>query len=362
MNMPVNPSRPQPRGALHDYLTELAGQVHGVDLRDRVRVSSRRLRIRRRILTSAAAAVAVVAVVSGIAWAGQPAARTARTPPAAAPPSTAPAPWAKLPRKLYYQGPGVHYSLMRWDSTARTLFTAPVPACGLYLSPDGRRVVWVATDGGGLTGKLMIAGSDGSGRRTLLANVACTAENVPVWLPDSAHLLIRLGNDGQRRMIDVDGEVRATPLDGTVGDLAWSPSGTFVAYQEDGKIVVARPDGTVAHRVAHGDETPTGGFTVQGVSDDGRRVVVGMRPSDPGQVRTGSRLVDMVTGRYVTVPHTSVNDGAIYPAPGNTLLVRQDQAGQQRVYLIGADLRVIDTRAEPASLKDAMLLITPQAG
>jgi hypothetical protein len=365
MSMPVDPSRGQPRGTLHDYLDELAGQVRGVDLRDRVLASSRRVRIRRRVATGAAAAV-VAAVVSGIAWAGLPTTRTHRTPPAAvtssAPPSSRPAPWTKLPAKLYYQASGGHYSLVRWDSTARTTFTAPEPACGLYLSPNGRRVVWVATDGGGRTGNLMIAGSDGTGRRTLLADVACTAENVPVWLPDSAHLLSRLGNDGQRRVVDVDGEVRESPLAGTLADLAWSPSGEYVAYQDNGQIVVARPDGTVVHRVAHGDETPTGGFTVQGVSDDGRRVVVGMRPSDPGQVRTGFRLVDAVTGQNVPVPHAGAAGGAIYPAPGNTLLVRQDAAGKQRLYLLGPDLKVIDTRTEPASLHDAMLLITPRAG
>ena len=366
MNMPVDPSRGRPRGALHDYMDELAGQVRGVDLRDRVLASSRRARIRRRVVTGAAAAAAVVAVVSGIAWAGLPTARTDRTPPAAVtsstPPPTPPTAWTKLPSKLYYQASGSHYGLLRWDATARTTFTAPNPACGLYLSPNGRRVVWVTTDGGGLTGTLMIAGSDGTGRRTLLDNVACTAENVPVWQPDSAHLLIRLGNDGERRVIDVDGEVRDTPLADTLADLAWSPGGEFVAYQDNGQIVVARPDGTVVHRVAHGDETPTGGFTVQGVSDDGRRVVVGMRPSDPGQVRTGFRLVDAVTGQNVPVPHTGANDGAIYPAPGNTLVVRQDTAGRQRVYLLSPALKVIDTRTEPASLHDAMLLITPQAG
>jgi hypothetical protein len=273
--------------------------------------------------------------------------------------------WTTVPAALYYQAAGAHYALRRLADyrSVRTTYMPPGTVCGLYLSPDGRRVAWVAVDGGGATGDLIVAGSDGQGRRTLLTNVVCTAENVPVWMPDSIGLLIQQDYQAPRRLVDVDtGEVHASPLAATQGDIAWSPNGEFVAYQDNGRIVVARPDGTIVHRVAHGDETPTGGFTVQGVADDGRRVVVGMRPSDPGQVRTGFRLVDVVTGKNLTVPHATANDAAIYPGPGNTLLVRSGAKDGHHLYLIGADGAVLDQRAEPPSLGEATLLLTPGVG
>jgi hypothetical protein len=146
-----------------------------------------------------------------------------------------------------------------------------------------------------------------------------------------------------------------------VADPVVSPGGEYAAWSENGTVMVSRSDGTVVHRFAHGDETPTGGFTVQGVSDDGRRVVLGMRPSDPASVRTGFRVVDTTSGKNVDLPRevrvTDLTSTQVHPVPGNQLLVRVDEGKQNRIYLLRDDGSIRDTRVEPASLHDALLLV-----
>jgi hypothetical protein len=371
---PIDPFRPQPRGALNDYLGTLADDVRNVDLRDRVHAASRRVTIRRRIAVTAAAAAAVVAVASGIAVAGLPSAQRDRAPavdiaPASPDPvrSGSEVAWTKIPPTLYYQvshpvGDGFRYDLWWWAGAETGLqFQPPGPACGMFPSPDQTRVAWVAVgDRPGATGDLYVAGTDGNSQTRLLYDVTCSGQDVPVWL-DSDTLLVGPGENQPRRVVDVlTGKTVDSSFPAGVAGPVVSPNGQYAAWSENGKIVVARPDGTVVARIAHGDETPTGGFTVQGISDDGRRAVLGMRPSDPSAVRTGFRLVDTVTGENVDLPRgvrvTKPLSTEIYPAPGNQLVVRVDEGKQNRIYLLGGDGKILDTRTEPAALHDALLL------
>jgi hypothetical protein len=249
--------------------------------------------------------------------------------------------------------------LLRADGTE--LFSPSGPSCGLTVSPDRSSVAWTAVDGGGAVGDLIVARLDGTHRKTVLSGVSCTGGNTPTWLPGSHHLLLTQGNAAKRIALDVStGKTGNTPLANVTGYVAWSPNGKYVAYAKSGKIVVARSDNAVVHSVAHGSESPTGGFSVQGVSDDGSRVVVGVLNSDPDQIRTGLQLVDTTTGKNVNLPgDVAPADrfrAAIQPAPGNAMVVRIEGTATHTLFLIGSDHTIHDTRTEPEALRTATLL------
>lgn len=402
MNIPVDPTRPQPTGMLSFHLGELADEVQPVDLSARVRATSRRLAVRRAVATSTAVVVAV-AVVSGVAWAalpqlngpdrrppiaGESATPTTPPTPSTPPPSTPVSPsgttrpssgsgpasylvpdrplWDSIPATLYYltfDGERHQVRALTGD-TVRTVLSPPPPTCGLALSPDRKLVAWATPDGGVGIGDLVVSGIDGKGRRTVLRGVHCGGGSGPFWLPDSRHVLVTRGNSATRVLVDVEtGAIQDTSLAEVSEYVAWSPTGRHVAYEQDGKIVVADQNGKVVRRIAHRDETPTGGFSVQGVSDDGRWVVVGMLNSDPDQIRSGFRLVDTVTGRDIALPAEvkPANEKwvQIYPLAGGQLLVRSRADTRHTLYLIGSDGAVRDSRAEPTPLNTATLLFAP---
>lgn len=383
----MDPNDPRFRGAFCDHLGDLADDVRPVDLHDRVLASSRRLAVRRTALATSALA-AVVAVASGVAWAGLPGiGGPGRTPagsestapaPTTVPPSSPPATVTPHPTgsatgeqpglggiaaTLYYirfDGGSEHlYGLTGHD--VREVLSPRAPTCGMAVSPDGTRVAWATTDGGGSTGDLVVSGIDGKGQKTVRKDVSCTGGNAPFWTPDSRHMLVSRGNQADRALVDVEtGALSATPLAKVHDHGVWSPNGRYVAYAKDGKIVVAKPDGMVVHQVAHGDETPTGGFTVQGVTDDGRRVVVGVRATDLHQIRSGHRLVDAVTGQAIELPGSvrpaNPRQVAIYPWADGQLLVRVPQGSHHKLYLFGAGWQPRAEVVEPAALSSGTLL------
>ncbi|GIM94820.1 TolB family protein [Paractinoplanes toevensis] len=330
---------------LADYLTEIADEVRPADLGERVRAASRRVRRRRR--TAVAVAVAV-AVVSGIAWAG----RTAR-------PDT-PADLVPAPIPSLYYDAGIQVRMFD-GGTVRDLMPVPGPVCGLSVSPDHRLVAWTETDSMG-TLALIVANPDGSGRRRVLNDVICAGGNSPAWLPDSRRMLVAQDVPAPRRLLDVYSlAMTSTPVSGVVTYVAWSPNGEFVAYDDDGEIVVARAaDGTVVHRVHHDDESGAGGFSVQGVSDDGRRAVIGLPGGPSDRITSGFRVVDTGTGADVPLPAGIAPadrlNAEVHPAAGDRMLVRVTGDTGVTLYLLDAYGRILDRRAEPAALREATLL------
>jgi hypothetical protein len=331
---------------LQDYMAELAEEVRPVDLRDQVLASSRRATVRRRVANGVAASVVALAVAGGIAWAQRPAPLENQVPPAT--PATTST--ARLPDKLFYLAyvDGRHSLKVLEGATSRNLFSPPANSCGLTVSPDGRHAVWVTS-----AGELMAAAPAGTNARALLSEVTCSGATAVHWLPASTHVLVNRGPT----MVSVE---IAT---GSVGDhdgaspyYAWSPNGKFIAEEQTGEIIVMRPGGEVVHQVAYVSETPYGGSDVQSVSDNGRYVVMGLRNTDPQRIGTGYRLVDATTGANVDLPDEAVPAGskqaALYPARGNRLLVRSEG----RLHLLGPDLKMIDSRPEPADLRTATLL------
>jgi len=129
------------------------------------------------------------------------------------------------------------------------------------LSPDGRlvaferrRAVWVRPLAGGQERRLH-AGFD------------------PAWSPDGFALAIA---DGRRiEIVDAStGAVRRVIATG--GEPAWSPDGSAIAFERDGDIWAAAPDGSGAHRITSGpapDRMPA-------YSPDGRRIAYRAVPQD----------------------------------------------------------------------------------
>jgi hypothetical protein len=376
----MKPFSAQPGDALTRHLDALANDVRNVDLRDRVHAASRRITARRRIAVASAAAAAVMAVGSGVAFTGLP--LTHRDPdrpagidstvPAIAPtnsPSTTTTVTVDnaIPPTLYYQvarptADGLRYDLWWWAGNESKLqFTPPGPACGMVLSPDARTVAWVTvTDKPDSAGELWVSSLDGNVQRRLLFDATCAGPVIPKWLDSETLLVVQSGNY-LPQLIDVHGGKAAdSAFAPGIADLVLSPEGQFAAYSADGKIVVCRPDGTVIRRIAHQDQTSTGGFALQGISDDGRRLVLGPKSRTPGHARTGSHLVDTFTGRNIGLPRGVETRNAlpteIHPMPGNHLLVRVNEGRRNKIYLLDATDTILDTRTEPASLHQAVLL------
>lgn len=364
---------------LDELMNDLAQQVRVVDLSDRVRASSRRLTIRRHVMT-AAAGITALAVASGliVTLNLRPDQRTT-PPPAATATTSAPSPspagtalrltpverpaWKDIPGTLRYVtfDGQTHLWTLR-DGTAAETFTPETGGCAMAVSPDGTRLMWGTSDGAS-TGDLVVARIDGTRPQTIMRNIACGGGRGPYWLPDSRHLLVLQDGEPGRVLVDVTtGAVSATTLAASESYVAFSPSGTTMAYQDGTTIVVARPDGSVIRRVEHGDETPTGGFSLQAISDDGRRAVLGYRNTDPTQIRSGFRLIDTTTGKNLATPAgagSSTEKPSIYLLQGGKALIRAPKGNTSELILTSANGTVLDRRTEPAALAGKDLILVP---
>jgi hypothetical protein len=357
---------------LHQHLAGLAEEVVVVDLRDRVRQSSRRATTRRRILTVSASAAAVMAIAAGVAWAGVPRAADHTVVPVTSASPTGPSPTGPAPTEPSPSGPApstppastvltgtmpTQFFYLRDDRrlVGAASFTAPAGTCGLSLSPDHTKVAYVTNRAGTFHGDLIVADLRGGSKVTVADDVLCSGGMHPQWL-SPRQLLIYHSDDfpGRRTMVDVrSGRPGSTPLDKVEDYVAASPNGEFVAYRRTGdRLVVARPNGKVVHTVPIGDVLHNGnGFAVLAVSDDGRRVAVGAMNTDPDVARTGTVVINTENGRQVELPGRSYDREVLLPA-GPNMVVRVSG----RLHLVAPDGTILDRRAEPDSLRNAQLI------
>jgi hypothetical protein len=142
------------------------------------------------------------------------------------------------------------------------------------------------------------------------------------------------------------------PSDTSLAAATDPPNGQFAAYEQDGDIVVAlASDGSVVRRTPHHDEPPIPGFSVQGISDDGRYAVAGVDASDPGRLESGHQVVDTVTGADVAIPGASGPNPyaiAVYAMPQGNWLVRLDS--DVILTIVSPEAEVIATVTEPFDL------------
>jgi dipeptidyl aminopeptidase/acylaminoacyl peptidase len=138
---------------------------------------------------------------------------------------------------------------------------------GVAVSPEGRRVAWVESDGAEArptTIRIADINSPASARRWTPDRGAATAnESDPVWSPDGRRLafLSDAGSKGQPQawvVAAAGGKARRlTDVRGDLGDLAWSPDGRSIAClvienapRRAGPLVPSTPDsGVVGEKV-----------------------------------------------------------------------------------------------------------------
>ncbi|MDT0527605.1 hypothetical protein RM555_01220 [Micromonospora sp. DSM 115977] len=257
---------------------------------------------------------------------------------------------------LYYltrEGGRQYVTALRNGTVTRHLNVPDGRYCvgdSVSVSPDGRRVAWVVGNDQG-EGQLTVANLDGSGRKTLSQRVYCLG-NHPAWAGDSASMKVILVGSGAKGLLDLGtGRFTAQQPEQFARDTVRSASGAFQAYGDDQRIVVRDARGRVVHEARHGAESETGGFTVTGVSDDGRYVAVGPRATDPSRGIGGRTLVDMTTGRGVPLPvEVSRGHFSFWLGAAGAMVVRVDESGgPARIHEVSGDGRVV-TRTEPASL------------
>src|SRR5207237_8456580 len=121
------------------------------------------------------------------------------------------------------------------------------PALRLGISPDGRRVAFVAPDSTGNT-VLWVRGMDEAGAHALPGTVNAAA---PFWSPDGAS--IAFFADGQLRRIDANG--------GPVQILCAAPLSPPGAWNREGVIIYAAQQGPLLRVPATGGE-PAGATEV----------------------------------------------------------------------------------------------------
>jgi hypothetical protein len=229
-------------------------------------------------------------------------------------------------------------------------------AASLSFSPNGHYVSWVP--GNPVDGRPapVVVTEIATGTQTVYdARTGC---DPPRWFPDARRLALRTEHRGVGALDVTTGAFAALPPSYS-GDNVWAPGGTYRAHGADGEIVVERADGTVVHRFAYDMTCCAGGFSVQRLSADGRRVGVGHRNTDPGQVRGAATVVDATTGQEVRLPVGEAPAGQLpnrdvhFLADGG-LIVRTSEP---------AALHVIDTTGQKSAtvnqpVPGALLMVT----
>jgi Tol biopolymer transport system component/serine/threonine protein kinase len=125
------------------------------------------------------------------------------------------------------------------------------------VSPDGRRVAFVAGTG---TAMHLYVSDIGSDRATALAPNVAGFQRWPRWSPDGRHIALLADS----RIYDVstagDGTTRVIVAPDSTGGYAafpaWSPDGTQIAYVADGSVFVRPVAGGTARRLTSAPGTP----------------------------------------------------------------------------------------------------------
>jgi TolB protein len=376
---------------LRDELRELADSVTPTDLYERALARSHRLGRREAALGTAAAAVALALLGSGL-W-QLPRSGPAPSAPVAAPAVTSsiPAPvaptatsgptgqsaptqthlparprparsttkprsttLADLPGHVFYAQPEGDGRLVRLTPGAGPETVLAEPYATVGVSPDGSRVAYVAN------GSLMVADLGGGEPQQAYAGIASAAQ-APAWSPDGARLLINAAEPGVLEV--ATGVVTPLPsgLDGR--QFRWSGDGSTLVYAADGcELRVAETDAESGTAVPESAD-PEGRNACRPVSVDATGALVavqlGESPAGPSAkdsaVAPADAVLETATGDIVDLPVSGTIIGAVFGPDGN-LLVRSVSKGKRRLSLFAPDFSLLLRAREPAALRGLSLL------
>ncbi|NYH44173.1 WD40 repeat protein [Micromonospora jinlongensis] len=381
-------------------LTELAKEVTVVDLRDRTLRTSRRLGIQRAVATSAAALV-LIAAAAGTAFAirpngsspplpaDTPSVTASPTPSADPTPSTSTSDAPASPPssgsstntstvkigKLFY-GPAEitgaqNANLRSWrpgDNPVRLLALPELALKGnVSVSPDGRRVAWVDSDG--TSNNLFVANADGSDKQKVRSDVDPYCVTA-VWSPDGRQLLFRetkandAGGPGRYGVLDVRSTAKTVRWWTTEPDAChalWSADGQTIAMNTNLGVTLYGKDGATRRVVPGFSRDGWRSNDIASLSPDGSRVaLLREKPGgDDGDVARDLRVNgvwDTRTGTSMALPLGGRTLRQVYFQTDGSMVVRVQGGNGYAVLLVGEDGRKISETAEPAALKDMQIL------
>jgi hypothetical protein len=207
------------------------------------------------------------------------------------------------------------------------------------------------------TGELWVVRRGGD-RRWVASRVATVGRHWPLWTPDGSALYVMVVGTGWR-MIDpgtgTASEIHDIGGSDEPGYFAWSASGRYRAHTAQGFIVVSLGDGARVHQVSMYRQP---GSAVQAVSDDGRYVATAMEAGDGGRVRGASLVLDLFSGKRISLPRLSGVVDRIFFRPGGGLLIRTANADRSRfrLHLVSPDGEEQVSAPQPFCLAGADLV------
>jgi dipeptidyl aminopeptidase/acylaminoacyl peptidase len=233
------------------------------------------------------------------------------------------------------------------------------------VSPDGRRVIWLAEVGSGTgSGSGTVRVMDFGGPARVLSNRA-VGVGIGAWSADSTRVLVTEGSPTRPTIVAIDvHNGHRQVLGRTEGalHLAWSADGdTVVGYTGENRVVLL--DARNGHtRMVPGISVVN---HVESLSPDGRRVIVNLiRATGPGgdpawPVGFTPTIVDTKTGAHVPIPVAGHLIGAQYLADGG-LVVRRQDTGHNTLIMLGPDFHVRKQIKESALTRDMGFLVYVQ--
>ncbi|MGH2720983.1 MAG: LpqB family beta-propeller domain-containing protein, partial [Actinomycetota bacterium] len=241
------------------------------------------------------------------------------------------------------------YTLDLASGAVEQLTTNPSQDLSPSWSPDGRRLAYASS---ALEGHLQIAvmNADGTGSRPVsrCSRGACVSDGSPAWSPDGALIAFgRLHPDNRFSLLVVrpDGTGLRTLAGGpfaggesslAVASPAWSPDGTRLAFEREGKIHVIGADGSGEVEL---DGDAPGRDLAPAWSPDGRRIAFVSNRDGPFGIHVmdadGSGAVRL-TAPAAAPP--GAGDGSPSWSPkGTRLLFVRDDGSDRNVWIMAPD-------------------------
>jgi len=143
----------------------------------------------------------------------------------------------------------------------------------------------------------------------------------------------------------------------------WSTNRAFRVYQRVqgaasyGRLIVENSTGQVVRETDYSrddDWFRACGYTVKGISNDGRYVAIGGCATDPSRIMFSHWVLDTVTGQQVAMPMP--NSVVVCFVEGGNILVQDLTEGARALVVVAPSGQVVSRVAEPAELAHAYLV------
>lgn len=368
-----------------------------MDLRDRALRTSRRLAVRRTLLTSSVALVILVGI-SIVALArhggGQAVVPTDPSPthsmspspitsqttsttlatdfnfPAPPPSATGLAAWKStsaqsLPGRAYLLAEGATAAIaVLGDGQVRTssLGALGLTSCilnSIVFSPDGTHVAWVRGDVFGDGGQLVSIDLGTRRSSAIGEGASCAGGSGPKWRPDSRSVIFDQSAGTTVTVSEVSlntGATTALPREWW-GYRAMVPD--FNAHAGSiNSVVIEDASGAVVRTVTYDGYGTSIGLSVQGISYDGRYVGLSHRNTDQSVVRSIAVVIDTSTGQKVKLPIPAEEQlmNVKFVRDGGMLVQSRRSNGTLRLSLVAANGTVTASISQTGAISTALLM------